>query len=55
MEKFTFYFEPDNPITNPREFTDELIKYCKKNNIDYIFSLGDILIVFPLAFFIITY
>lgn len=34
MKKFEFYFEPDNPRTDPREFTDELIKYCKKNNKD---------------------
>jgi hypothetical protein len=34
MEKYAFYFEPDSPITNPREFTDELIKYCSKNNKD---------------------
>lgn len=34
MEKYAFYFEPDDPITTPREFTDELIKYCKKTNKD---------------------
>jgi hypothetical protein len=34
MENYSFYFEPDQPITNDREFTDELVKYCKKNNKD---------------------
>lgn len=34
MEKYAFYFEPEQPITGPREFTDELIKYCKKSNKD---------------------
>jgi len=34
MQKYEFYFEPDQPITNLREFTDELIKYCNKNNKD---------------------
>lgn len=34
MEKYSFYFEPKQPITNHREFTDELIKYCKKENKD---------------------
>lgn len=32
--KFRFNFEPKKPITNPREFTDELISYCKKENKD---------------------
>lgn len=34
MEKYSFFFEPEQPITNSREFTDELIKYCKKSNKD---------------------
>lgn len=34
MEKYAHFFEPDDPITNKREFTDELIKYCKKENKD---------------------
>lgn len=32
MEKYSFFFEPEQPITNPREFTEELIKYSKKND-----------------------
>lgn len=34
MEKYAYFFEPDDPITTKREFTDELIKYCKKENKD---------------------
>lgn len=34
MEKYSYFFEPDQPITTAREFTDELIKYCKKENKD---------------------
>jgi hypothetical protein len=34
MVKYSFYFEPEQPITIDREFTDELIKYCKKENKD---------------------
>lgn len=29
---YDFYFEPINPITNSREFTDELINYFSKKN-----------------------
>lgn len=29
---YDLYFEPVNPITTPREFTDELIKYFSKEN-----------------------
>ncbi|MBU3104993.1 MerR family transcriptional regulator [Clostridium gasigenes] len=29
-EKHVMWFEPNKPITKPREFTDELIEYCLK-------------------------
>lgn len=32
--KSKFFFEPDDPITTKREFTDELIKYANKKNLD---------------------
>lgn len=34
IERHAGYFEPDEPITNSKEFTNELIKYCNKNNKD---------------------
>lgn len=32
LQKYTFRFEPENPITTPKEFTNELIKYCDSTN-----------------------
>lgn len=34
LQKYQYYFEPKNPITNEREFTEELIKYCDSNKND---------------------
>lgn len=34
MKKYSFYFEPNEPITTPREFTDELIAYGKREKKD---------------------
>lgn len=31
LQKYQYCFEPKNPITNEREFTEELIKYCDSN------------------------
>lgn len=33
-QDYDLYFEPINPITTAREFTDELINYCSKENKD---------------------
>ena len=38
IQKYKFKFEPHDPITTPREFTDELIKYCDENNLDLIIN-----------------
>lgn len=32
LPKYVYKFEPDNPIINPHDFTNELIKYCERNN-----------------------
>ena len=32
LQKYEYCFEPEEPITNEKEFTDELIKYCASNN-----------------------
>ena len=34
VKKYSFKFEPQKPITNPKEFTNELIKYCDDNKMD---------------------
>ena len=30
LQKYEYCFEPEEPITNEKEFTDELIKYCDR-------------------------
>lgn len=34
IPSFTAWFEPDEPIMNSRDFTNELLKYSNENNID---------------------
>ena len=34
LQKYEYCFEPEEPITNEKEFTDELIKYCASNKKD---------------------
>ena len=35
-ETYTYWFEPDDPIMNKKDFTNELIRYCDKNHKDLI-------------------
>lgn len=35
-KQYVDYFEPDRPIFEARDFTDELIKYCQRNHKDLI-------------------
>ena len=38
IQRYTFKFEPSKPITIPREFTDELIRYCDENNLNLVIN-----------------
>ena len=38
IQKYTFKFEPNDPITTPREFTDELIRYCDEKDMNLVIN-----------------
>lgn len=36
LQKWQYCFEPKNPITNEKEFTDELFKYADKEKLNLV-------------------